>query len=310
MSGAILTAEAPPAEGQWTWEQAVAWLRDQPDQQALVRDCYYDDPLIDAARRFAAGEEFRAVSAWLPPAAGRALDLGAGRGIGSFALARSGWRVTAVEPDPSDLVGAGAIRRLVDAGRVAIEVVENHGETLPFEDGAFDLVYARQALHHASDLATFVKEAARVLRPGGRLIATREHVISRDTDLDAFLDAHPLHRFYGGEHAYRLDEYVDAIRAAGLTVAKVVGPFDSVVNYFPETSGQVRARCRRLLARLTGNALAGVLANDRRALGRAVLARVAARLSAECDTPGRLFSFVADKGGKSVCGTGLRWKRA
>ncbi len=306
MTGTTLTAEAsavpppPSVDGRWTWERAVAWLRDQPDQQALVRDCYYDDPLIDAARRFAVSEEFRAVSAWLPSVPGRALDLGAGRGIGSFALARSGWRVTAVEPDPSELVGAGAIRRLADEGRVAVEVVQDQAESLPFGDDAFDLVYARQALHHASDLTVFLKEAARVLRVGGRLIATREHVISRDEDLDAFLNGHPLHRFYGGEHAYRLDEYVDAIRASGLTVARVVGPFDSVVNYFPETSEQWRARCRRRLARWTGSALAGVLTNDRRVLGRAVCSRVAARLSAECDTPGRLFSFVAHKGNQSV----------
>jgi SAM-dependent methyltransferase len=298
VTGGPLTIEAPPAspaEGLWTWEQAVAWLRDQPDQQALVRDCYYDDPLLEAAKRFALSEEFRAVSAWLPAAPGRALDIGAGRGIGSFALARSGWRVSAVEPDRGDLVGAGAIRRLAGDGGVAIDVVEEPAEALPFSDGAFDVVYARQALHHAADLATLVKEAARVLRRGGRLIATREHVISRDEDLGAFLAAHPLHRFYGGEHAYRLDEYVDAIRAAGLTVSRVVGPFDSVVNYFPETCAQRRARCRRRLARLTGSALAGMLTDDRHVFGRAVCSNVAARLSRECDTPGRLFSFIADK---------------
>ena len=43
----------------------------------------------------------------------QALDLGAGRGISSYALAREGWQVTALEPDPSMLIGAGAIRSLV-----------------------------------------------------------------------------------------------------------------------------------------------------------------------------------------------------
>jgi hypothetical protein len=31
-----------------TWEQAVRWLREQPEQQDLVRACFYDDP-VEAA---------------------------------------------------------------------------------------------------------------------------------------------------------------------------------------------------------------------------------------------------------------------
>lgn len=299
------TAE-PPGE-RWTWEQAVAWLRAQPDQAELVRNCYFDDPLLDAARRFAGSDEFRETATWLPAKPGRALDLGAGRGIGSFALAKLGWRVTAVEPDPSALVGAAAIRTLAREGGVNIEIVEEEAEVLPFPDDSFDLVYARQALHHAGDLSDFLLEAARVLRPGGRFVATREHVISRDEDLPAFLQSHPLHRFYGGECAYKLDDYLGAIQTAGLTVRRVIGPFDSVVNYFPESKAQWRNRCRRVLARWTGDSLARVIADDRHAPGRAVLRRIARRLSANCHTPGRMFSFVADKGGNRLatgCGTG------
>lgn len=36
-----------------SWEASVQHLRAQPDQQALVEACYYDDPLLDAARRVA-----------------------------------------------------------------------------------------------------------------------------------------------------------------------------------------------------------------------------------------------------------------
>jgi len=34
------------------WEDAVEWLRSQPDEQDLVLNAYYDDPLIAAARRY------------------------------------------------------------------------------------------------------------------------------------------------------------------------------------------------------------------------------------------------------------------
>jgi hypothetical protein len=35
-----------------TWEEAVLWLRNQPDQAELVRACFYDDPLPAAAERY------------------------------------------------------------------------------------------------------------------------------------------------------------------------------------------------------------------------------------------------------------------
>ena len=44
-----------------TWEEAVEQLRRDPAQEELVRSCYYDDPLIAAAERFAASEEWEAV---------------------------------------------------------------------------------------------------------------------------------------------------------------------------------------------------------------------------------------------------------
>src|SRR5690242_3469561 len=122
-----------------SWEAAVRWLREQPDQHELVRACYYDDPLLAAAQRFADGEEWAALRALIPSGpSGAALDLGAGRGISSFALARDGWAVTALEPDPGDLVGAGAIRALAAEARVPITVVEQFGERLPFASDSFD----------------------------------------------------------------------------------------------------------------------------------------------------------------------------
>jgi SAM-dependent methyltransferase len=230
------------------WEKAVLWLREQPGQQALVRDCFYDDPLGAAAQRYHASSEWRAVRALLPASAGRALDIGAGRGISSYALARDGWRVTALEPDPSDVVGAGAIRALAGESGLSIDVAQDWGEQLPFADASFDLVHCRQALHHARDLRRLCAEIGRVMKPGAVFIATREHVISRSRDLQAFLDGHPLHHRYGGEHAYRLRDYVGAIEAGGIRIDRILNPLQSDINLFPQTREGIRARIARRLA--------------------------------------------------------------
>src|SRR5574337_873081 len=227
---------------QMTWEEAVEWLKGQPDQAELVRACFYDDPLIAAAKRFYRSSEWAAVREFLPETPGRALDLGAGRGISSYALSKDGWAVTALEPDSSPSVGAGAIRALAKEAGLDIKVEERLGEALPFKDGSFDLVYCRQALHHAKDLNALCREAGRVLKKGGVFMATREHVISRREDLDKFLESHPLHRFYGGERAYLLKEYIAAIRGGGIRLTRVLNPYRSGINLFPDTFEGLKAR--------------------------------------------------------------------
>jgi SAM-dependent methyltransferase len=222
-----------------TWEEAVLWLKAQSDQEELVRACFFDDPLLDAAERYYRSPEWDAVRALAGRAGGRALDVGAGRGISSYALARDGWQVTALEPDPSPVVGAGAIEELVRSSRLPIDVVREWGESLPFPDASFDLVYGRQVLHHARDLVALCAEMARVLKPGGTFLATREHVIFKDADLAIFLAEHPLHRLYGGENAYRLREYKQAIERAGIQLTGVLNPWASEINLHPRTTSEI-----------------------------------------------------------------------
>ena len=272
-----------------TWEEAVRWLRAQPDKQELVRASYYDDPLPATAARYWQSEEWAAVRGLLPAACGRALDIGAGRGIASYALAKDGFKVTALEPDGSALVGAQAIRRLAIESGLEIEVTQEFSERLPFDDKQFDVVFARAVLHHTSDLAAACREFLRVLKPGGVLLAVREHVISRPEDLPAFFDIHPLHKFYGGENAFMLREYRKAISDAGFDIQSVLSPLESPINYAPQTlrslQGEVAKRLTRRLPFGFGLAEALFAIPSVWAVARRLLTAVDRR-------PGRLYSFV------------------
>ncbi len=226
-----------------SWEQAVRWLITHPEasKRELARDCYFDGTAVEAAKRFAASLEWEAVRRILPSPPGKALDLGAGRGISSFALAQDGFQVVAIEPDPSALVGAGAIGEIVVETGAPISIVSTFAEEVPFPDETFDVVHCRQALHHAGDLEKMCAEAIRVLRKGGLFIATREHVLTRESDIDAFLASHPLHLLYGGENAFTLERYSQAL-AKYTTTLEILGPTSSPINLFPSSLEEERHR--------------------------------------------------------------------
>lgn len=274
-----------------TWEDSVQWLKSQTEHRELAKACYFDDPLIEAAQRFVVSEEWKAVfeisKTYMPS---KVLDLGAGNGISSYAYASAGFYVTALEPNPSNVVGAGAISKLAQDSNLNIEIIQTFGESLPFADNSFDIVHGRQVLHHAKNLPTLCKEAARVLRPNGLFIATREHVISRQQDIDKFLLAHPLHHLYGGENAFMLKQYKKAIVQAGLNLNYCYGQYQSVINYAPTTYSQyLDSIALKLKKRLGSKLTESICAQPN------LVNFISTMYTWRDHTPGRLYSFIATK---------------
>jgi SAM-dependent methyltransferase len=99
---------------------------------------------------------------WIvPPGAEAAVDVGAGTGKLTRALAERGLEVTAVEP-------SAGMRARLEAELPGVRAVAGSGERLPLAEDSADLLTYAQAWHWVEE-APALAEAARVLRPGGRL---------------------------------------------------------------------------------------------------------------------------------------------
>jgi len=94
----------------------------------------------------------------------RALDVATGGGHVALALAALGAVVTASDLTPRMLAAA---RAQFAAQALPAHYVQNEAGVLPFPAQCFDVVTVRHAPHHFPDVWAFVREAFRVLKPGG-----------------------------------------------------------------------------------------------------------------------------------------------
>ena len=110
-----------------------------------------------------AGQERRLamVQHHAPLTAKRVLDVGCGLGMYTSAFRRHTPHVFGIEIEAD---------RARDALPRAKGVVQAVGETLPFEDAAFDVVFSHEVLEHVNDDGVCAQEMVRVTRPGGRLV--------------------------------------------------------------------------------------------------------------------------------------------
>ncbi len=273
-----------------TTGEAIARFRQMPDMREFIESVYYDEDVLQASQRFYASEEFQAVLRYVRRRQpGRwVLDMGGGNGVSALAWYQAGYSVALIEPDLSDVVGLGALAPVVAQGQYKVYPYQGIGENLPFPDQLFDIFYCRQVLHHVHDLDRTMREAYRVLKPGGLFIATREHVISRLEDLPLFLANHRLHQYTGEENARLLPSYVDAIQQAEFRHLRVLGPWQSVINYYPVQSLLFRRDVASVLRRYVGKRLSWHL--SRLTLFQDV---VGWQRSREDQRPGRMYSFLA-----------------
>lgn len=109
-----------------------------------------------------------ALQGWKPE--GRALEIGAGSGAMAAEILTLHPLLQLVVTDFDESMLSGAREALRRFGERA-EIKTADATTLPFEDSTFDAVFSFIMLHHVVKWEEALGEAARVLKPGGRLIA-------------------------------------------------------------------------------------------------------------------------------------------
>jgi ubiquinone/menaquinone biosynthesis C-methylase UbiE len=153
----------------------------------------------------------------LAEARGRTIDIGAGTGVNLDLFPENVDGLVLAEPDPHMAKRLG--EKLAGSTHSA-ELVEAPAERLPFEDSSFDTAVFTLVLCTIPDPVAALAEAARVLKPGGKVLFL-EHVRSRDPGLARWQDRlEKPWRFLGdGCHCNR--DAVATIEASPLTLDHV-----------------------------------------------------------------------------------------
>lgn len=168
----------------------------------------------------AQGEEFAQLRERIgqldaPVDATRVLDLGCGAGHVSFQLSDLAAEVVAYDLSPRMLkvVGEAAIER----GFTNIRTVQGIAESLPFADDSFDVVCSRFSAHHWRDVGLALREARRVLKPGG-LAAFIDVSASEQPLFDSFLQTVEMLRDTSHVRDYAPSEWAQMVGEAGLVM--------------------------------------------------------------------------------------------
>ena len=122
---------------------------------SLERERYLLEPYI---RQFARFEQ---------SAGKRVLEIGVGAGTDFINWVRAGANATGID---LTLQGISLTRERLQLENRTAELRVSDAESLPFEDGTFDLVYSYGVLHHSPDTEQAVAEVRRVLKPGGKAL--------------------------------------------------------------------------------------------------------------------------------------------
>jgi SAM-dependent methyltransferase len=154
------------------------------------------------------------------PVAGAAvLEVGAGSGRDTIALARAGARAVVLDYSPTSLE---LVRRQAQAAGLTVHLVRADALAMPFRDGAFQVVFHQGLLEHFRDPMPLLRENARITRRGGRVVVDVPQTFHLYTAMKQALIA--ADRWFAGwETQFTPAELEARVRDAGLAPARTYG---------------------------------------------------------------------------------------
>lgn len=156
----------------------------------------------------------------------RILDLGCGSGYLAFPIAKRNRSCEVVGLDiVSDALEANRTKAR-NEGLGNISFVYYDGVDFPFEDGSFDLVITRYALHHFPDIDHSIHEVSRVLRADGRFFLSDPR--PNECDRDRFVDDYMRLKKDGHVKFYTKNEWEYLCGKHGLIFTD---SFDSTIRF-------------------------------------------------------------------------------
>jgi ubiquinone/menaquinone biosynthesis C-methylase UbiE/extradiol dioxygenase family protein len=170
------------------------------------------------SERHRSGDDLALLVEWAQPVpSDRALDISTGGGHTARAVAPHVSSVAVTDLTPRMLATARAF--LAEQGVTNATYVIADAERLPFLDASFDLVTVRIAPHHYADAPRAMREMARVLAPGGRLLFI-DNIAPEDTELDQIMNDWERRRDPSHVRAYTETEWRSLLAEAGLSVTR------------------------------------------------------------------------------------------
>jgi len=149
----------------------------------------------------------------------RVMEVGAGSGRDLLALARAGARGVVLDYSPASLE---IVRRLAREQGIAVDLVRADALAMPFKDGAFDVVFHQGLLEHFRDPQPLLRENARVLAHGGRVVVDVPQTFHLYTAMKQSMIA--VNQWFAGwETQFTPSQLERECRAAGLTVRRTYG---------------------------------------------------------------------------------------
>jgi len=149
-------------------------------------------------------------------ACGRMLDIGTGPGHIPLLVCERIRDAEVLGVDLADaMLAIAERRRRASAHRERLRYERADACALPYADGAFDAVFSNTILHHIPDPRPFLREAWRVLRPGGAFLIRDLYRPSDEARLEELVRLHA-----GGSNAHQQAMFRDSLMAA-LTPAEL-----------------------------------------------------------------------------------------